>query len=214
MSTLSLAAVRPTLVDKLLSRSITTDVVLVAAGAALTSVAAQLVIPIWPVPITAQTFAVLLVGTALGPIRGALSMVLYAILGVVGLPVFAAGHSGNLFGYGSGGFVIGFIFAAALVGWLAQRQWDHKVIGTFVAFVAGTAVMYAIGLPWLFAVISHFSPALMTQYFGTTDVVQATFGGGVVPFLFGDLIKAVLAAALLPVTWKLVSRADRVENYR
>lgn len=208
MSTLSLAIGRPTLVDKLISRSIATDVVLVAAGAALTAVAAQLVIPLWPVPITGQTFAVLLVGTTLGPLRGALSMVLYAILGIVGLPVFAGGHSGSLLGSTSGGFVIGFVFAAALVGWLAQRQWDHKIVGTFVAFVAGTAVIYAFGLPWLYAVLSTFPPATMTQFFGTTNLLQATFTGGVVPFLVGDLIKAILAAALLPISWKLITRVD------
>jgi len=208
MSTLSLALGRPTLVDKVLSRSIATDVALVAAGTALTAGAAQLVIPIWPVPVTGQTFAVLLVGIALGPLRGALSMALYAVLGIVGLPVFAAGHSGSLLGSTSGGFVIGFVFAAMLVGWLAQRNWDHKIVGTFVAFVAGTAVMYAFGLPWLYAVLSTFPPATMTQFFGTTNLLQATFTGGVVPFLFSDLIKAVLAAALLPISWKLVSRAD------
>lgn len=212
MSTLSLALGRPTLADKLLSRSLATDAILVAAGAGLTAVAAQLVIPLWPVPITGQTFAVLLVGTALGPIRGALSMVLYAVLGIVGLPVFAAGHSGNLIGSTSGGFVIGFIFAAALVGWLAQRQWDHRIVGTFVSFVAGTAVMYAFGLPWLYAVLSTFPPATMTQFFGTTNLLQATVTGGLIPFVFGDLIKAVLAAALLPVTWKLVTRADKQQD--
>jgi biotin transport system substrate-specific component len=208
MSTLTLAAGRPTLIDRLIARSLLTDIVLVAAGTGLTAIAAQLVIPIWPVPITGQTFAVLLVGTVLGPIRGALSMVLYLILGVVGLPIFAAGHHGSLLGYTSGGFVVGFIFAAILVGWLAQLKWDHKIVGTFVSFAAGTAVMYAFGLPWLYAVLSTFPSSTMTQFFGTTNVLQATVVAGIVPFLIGDLIKAVIAAAILPVSWKLVNRAD------
>jgi biotin transport system substrate-specific component len=209
MSTLTLALARPTLADRLLRRSLVTDVALVAAGTALTAAAAQLVIPLWPVPITGQTFAVLLVGTVLGPVRGAISMALYLVLGVVGLPVFAAGGHGSLLTSTSGGFVVGFIFAAALVGWLAQRSWDHRILGTFVSFAAGTAVMYAFGLPWLYTVLSTFPPATMTQFFGTTNVLQATLVGGLVPFLLGDLLKAVVAAGLLPLSWKLVNRADR-----
>ncbi len=208
MSTLTLAPGRPTLVDRLLTRSLLTDIVLVVVGTAVTEVAAQLVIPVWPVPITGQTFAVLLVGTVLGPLRGALSMVLYLVLGVVGLPIFAAGHHGSLLGYTSGGFVVGFIFAAALVGWLAQRQWDHKVLRTFVSFVAGTVVMYAFGLPWLYVVLSAFPQATLVQVFHTSSVLQATIIGGVVPFLIGDAIKAIVAAGLLPLSWKLVNRAD------
>ncbi len=209
MSTLTLALARPTLADRLLRRTLVTDVALVAAGTALTAAAAQLVIPLWPVPITGQTFAVLLVGTVLGPVRGAISMAFYLVLGVVGLPIFAAGGHGGLFTSTSGGFVVGFIFAAALVGWLAQRTWDHRILGTFVSFAAGTAVMYAFGLPWLYTVLSTFPPATMTQFFGTTNVLQATIVGGMLPFLLGDLLKAIVAAALLPLSWKLVNRADR-----
>ena len=209
MSTLTLALARPTLADRLLRRTLVTDVALVAGGTALTAAAAQLVIPLWPVPITGQTFAVLLVGTVLGPVRGAISMALYLVLGVVGLPIFAAGGHGDLFTSTSGGFVVGFIFAAALVGWLAQRTWDHRILGTFVSFAAGTAVMYAFGLPWLYTVLSAFPPATMAKFFGTTNVLQATIVGGMLPFLLGDLLKAIVAAALLPLSWKLVNRADR-----
>ena len=208
MSNLTLSLGRPTLADRLFSRSLALDLVLVAAGTALTAVAAQLVIPLWPVPITGQTFAVLFVGATLGATRAALSMGLYLVLGVVGLPVFAAGGSGGLIGSTSGGFVIGFIFAAALVGWLAQREWDRKVVGTFVAFAAGTVVMYAFGLPWLYAVLTTFPAEVMTQYFGTTDVLSATVTGGLLPFLIGDTLKAILAAAILPLSWKLIARAD------
>jgi biotin transport system substrate-specific component len=208
VSNLTLAFGRPTLADRLFSRSLVTDLILIAAGTALTSIAAQLIIPLWPVPITGQTFAVLLVGSTLGAVRGALSMALYLVLGVAGLPVFAAGGHGSLVASPSGGFVIGFVFAAALTGWLAQREWDRKVVGTFLSFAAGTVVIYAFGLPWLYTVLGTFPPATLDTLFGTTSVLQATITGGILPFLVGDTIKALLAAAILPATWRLISRAD------
>jgi biotin transport system substrate-specific component len=160
------------------------------------------------VPITGQTFSVLLVGATLGAARAALSMALYLVIGVAGLPVFAAGGHGTLINSPSGGFVIGFIFAAALTGWLAQREWDRKVIGTFVAFAAGTVVMYAFGLPWLFTVLGTLPEAVLTRFFGTTNVMQATLTSGLYPFLLGDSLKALLAAGLLPATWLLIRRAQ------
>lgn len=202
MSNLTLALGRPTLADRVFSRRLATDIMLVAAGTALTAVAAQVIVPLWPVPMTLQTFAVLLVGTTLGPVRGALSMGLYLVIGVLGLPVFAEAKSGSLFGLTSGGFVIGFILAAALVGWLAQREWDRRVVGTLVSFAAGTAVIYAIGLPWLYVSLSNLGPAIWHDYLGFDSVIAATVGSGVVPFLVGDLLKALLAAALLPLAWR------------
>jgi len=148
MSNITLAASRPVLADRLGARSIATDIAFIAAGAALTAGAAQIVIPMWPVPITGQTFAVLFVGATLGSLRGALSMLLYIGLGVAGLPVFAEGGAGLAKVLGpTGGYMIGFVLAAALVGWLAQREWDRKVLGTIGAFLAGTVVIYAVGLP-------------------------------------------------------------------
>jgi biotin transport system substrate-specific component len=210
--TLTLAVGRPTLADRVFSRKLVTDIVLVAAGTALTSLMAQVLIPLWPVPITGQTFAVLFVGATLGAVRGAISMALYLVLGVVGLPIFAEGGSGSLIGSTSGGFVVGFVFAAALVGWLAQREWDRKVLGTLVAFAAGTVVIYAFGLPWLYAVLTTFPADVMTTYFGTTNVLQATFTGGILPFLVGDALKALLAAGILPLAWKLITRADAAKT--
>jgi biotin transport system substrate-specific component len=209
MSSLSIAYGRPTLADRMFSRSIVTDIVLIAAGTALTSILAQIAIPIWPVPITGQTFAVLFVGAALGAIRAALSMVLYLVIGVAGLPVFANHASGSLFALPPGGFIVGFIFAAALVGWLSQREWDRKWLRTLVAFILGTIVMYAFGLPWLFAELSGYPTAALFKYFGTSDVLTATLRGGLYPFLIGDAIKAVLAAILLPVTWRLIGPKAR-----
>jgi biotin transport system substrate-specific component len=202
VTNLSAALGRPTLVDRIVSRSIAVDVVLVAAGAALTAVAAQVVVPLWPVPMTLQTFAVLLVGTTLGPVRGVLSMALYLAVGVLGMPVFAESKSGSLFELTSGGFIVGFILAAALVGWLAQREWDRRFVGTLVSFAAGTAVIYAVGLPWLYFSLSNLGPAVWHDYLGFDTVIAATLGAGVLPFLVGDLLKALLAATLLPLAWR------------
>ncbi len=195
MSIITLAPGRPTLVDRILTRSIVTDVVLIAAGAALTAVAAQIAVPLWPVPITGQTLAVLIVGSSLGALRGTLSMVLYAILGIVGLPVF----SGQTHGIGvvlgpTGGYIVGFIFAAALTGWLAQRNWDHRILGAIASFAAGSLVTFAIGLPWL-AVVLHLN-------------LQQTLEGGLYPFILGGIIKALLAAGFIRLAWFGVNRAD------
>src|SRR6195952_6143981 len=117
MSTLTLAVGRPTLADRLVRRSLATDLVLIAAGAALTSIAAQVAVPVWPVPITGQTLAVLIVGSSLGALRGALSMVLYAVLGIIGLPVFSDQTHGISIVLGpTGGYIVGFILPAGLHG--------------------------------------------------------------------------------------------------
>jgi biotin transport system substrate-specific component len=126
-------------------------------------------------------------------------MALYLVLGVIGLPIFTDGGSGSLVGMTSGGYVIGFVFAAALVGWLAQREWDHRIVGTAVSFLAGSAVMYLFGLPWLYVTL---------QGLGIVDPLGATLAGGLYPFLLGDALKAVVAATVLPLTWNLVARAD------
>lgn len=199
MSQLTLAPTRSVLVDSLGARSIAANITMVIAGAALTAGAAQLVIPMWPVPITGQTFAVLLVGTTLGALRGALSMLLYIALGAIGLPVFTEGSAGwQVIAGPTGGYLIGFVLAAILTGWLAQRSWDRKIIGAGVAFLAGTVVIYAVGLPWLSVALGQL---------GYPNDLGATLSAGLFPFVPGDILKAVVAGAILPVTWKIVSRA-------
>lgn len=199
MSQLTLAPTRSVLVDSLGARSIAANITMVIAGAALTAGAAQLVIPMWPVPITGQTFAVLLVGTTLGALRGALSMLLYIALGAIGLPVFTEGSAGwQVIAGPTGGYLIGFVLAAILTGWLAQRSWDRKIIGAGVAFLAGTVVIYAVGLPWLSVALGQL---------GYPNDLGATLTAGLFPFVPGDILKAVVAGAILPVTWKIVSRA-------
>ncbi len=204
MSTLTLAPGRPTLADRIFTRSLVTDLVLIVAGTALTSILAQIAIPLWPVPMTGQTFGVLFVGATLGVVRAALSMGLYLVVGLVGLPVFAPQADGShLTGLAAllgptGGYLVGFILAAAFVGFLAQREWDRKWLRTLLAFVGGTLAIYAIGLPWLFVSLSNLHVA---------NPLQATLAGGLYPFLIGDALKAIFAAVLLPITWRLIGPA-------
>jgi biotin transport system substrate-specific component len=188
---LSLSA-RPALIDRVLSRSLATDLTLVLAGAVLTALAAQLAIPMWPVPITGQTFAVLLVGAVLGASRGALSLIAYFSMGALGLPVFTGAVSGVTFGT-TFGYQVGFIAAAATVGWFAQLGWHKKVSGVLASFLIGTGVIYLFGLPWLAFALSNLNLA--------SDLV-AVLTAGLLPFLIGDAIKIALAAAALPLAWK------------
>jgi biotin transport system substrate-specific component len=189
-------------------RAVAVNAALVAAGTLLVAGAAQLAVPFWPVPLTMQTFAVLLVGTALGPVRGASALAVYLVIGVLGVPVFSAGTSGSLFALTSGGFILGFVVAAALTGWLARRAWDRRVVGTLVSFAGGSTVMYAFGLPWLFVSLQNLGPAVWQDGLGYDSVLAATFGSGLVPFLLGDVVKAVAAGVLLPATWRAVRALD------
>ncbi|MET9292632.1 biotin transporter BioY [Streptomyces sp. NPDC003077] len=174
------------------SRARVRDAALVLGGAALTGVAAQIAVPIpgSPVPVTGQTFAALLVGTALGARRGFLSMALYALIGVAGLPWFADGKAGA--GGASFGYVLGMLLAATVVGALARRGGDRGVLRTAGTMAVGTAVTYAIGVPYL---------ALSTGM----SLGQAV-AAGLVPFLIGDALKAALAMGALPTAWKLAGR--------
>jgi len=195
MSNLTLAAGRATLADRFFARSIVTDTVLVVAGAALTAGAAQLAIPMWPVPITGQTFAVLFVGTVLWATRGGIALGLYALLGLVGLPVYSGSASGwSVLAGPTGGYIIGFVLAAILTGWLAQRQWDRRFVGTLVSFLAGSFVIYAVALPWL---------AISLGRLGVPNDPSSVLRAGLYPFILGDTVKALIAAALVPLVWKL-----------
>ncbi|WP_255951742.1 biotin transporter BioY [Streptomyces odontomachi] len=168
------------------------DAVLVVGGAALTGLAAQLAVPVpgSPVPVTGQTFAALLVGTALGPGRGLLSLAVYALVGMAGMPWFAGGQAGP--GGASFGYVLGMLLAAGLTGALARRGGDRSVLRTAGTMVAGSVVIYAVGVPYL-AVATGMS---------ATQAVAA----GLTPFLIGDAVKAVLAMGALPGAWRLARR--------
>lgn len=193
MSSLTAALSRPTLADRLVSRSILTDVMLVAGGAAFTGLLAQIAVPLWPVPITGQTLAVLLVGSTLGALRGTVALALYAVLGIVGVPWFSYAASGwHVVAGPTGGYIIGFIVAAGLTGWLAERTVDRKVLGALASFAAGTLVTFAVGLPWLAASLG-------------LDLEQ-TLQAGLYPFIIGGVVKTLLAAGIIPLAWKLTSR--------
>lgn len=170
----------------------TRSILLAVLGSAIVAVAAQVSIPMQPVPLTLQTLAVLAIGCAFGARLGAATLALYAIEGAVGLPVFAQMKSGLATVAGpTGGYIIGFILAAGVVGYLAERGWDRNVFKMFAAMLAGAAVLYIPGLLWL-----H-------QF---TSGLAQTFEWGVIPFITGDLIKAALAALGFPAAWHLLGR--------
>ncbi|MBD3545890.1 MULTISPECIES: biotin transporter BioY [Streptomyces] len=168
------------------------DAALVLGGAALTGIAAQIAVPApgSPVPVTGQTFAALLIGTALGARRGFLSLALYALVGMAGVPWFAEASSG--WSMPSLGYVFGMLLAATVVGALARRGGDRSVLRTAGTMVLGSAIIYAIGVPYL---------ALSTGM-----SLSAAVAAGLLPFLVGDALKAALAMGLLPATWKLLGR--------
>jgi biotin transport system substrate-specific component len=166
------------------------DVMLVLAGTLLTALSAQLVIPLRPalspVPITGQTFAVLLLGATFGSRRAAATMAAYVMEGVVGLPVFAGGVAGAAVLIGpTAGYLIGFIPAAALVGLLAERGFDRRPLTTAIAMILGMLVIHVCGMAWL------------TMFVGMDRIIVA----GLLPFLPGDVVKIALAMALLPGAW-------------
>ncbi|WP_327702837.1 biotin transporter BioY [Streptomyces decoyicus] len=174
------------------SRARVRDAALVLGGAALTGIAAQIAVPVpgSPVPVTGQTFAALLVGASLGASRGLLSLALYALAGIAGMPWFAGGASGV--GGATFGYIVGMLLAATVVGALARRGGDRGVLRTAATMAAGTALIYAVGVPYL---------ALSTgMSFGQAVAV------GLVPFLIGDALKAALAMGALPTAWKLAGR--------
>ncbi|MFF5039186.1 biotin transporter BioY [Streptomyces nigra] len=176
----------------LLPASRVRDIALVAGGAVLTGLAAQVSVPVpgSPVPVTGQTLAVLLVGTALGAGRGFLSLALYALAGMAGVPWFAQGTSGAT--APSFGYILGMILAATVVGALARRGADRTALRTVGAMLLGEAIIYAVGVPYL---------ALATGM-----SASAAIAAGLVPFLVGDAVKAALAMGALPTAWKLLDR--------
>jgi biotin transport system substrate-specific component len=172
-----------------------TDVLLVLGGAGFVALAAQVSfdLPFTPVPITGQTFAVVLVGASLGALLGLASLGLYLFVGALGAPVYADGNHGwNVLTGPTGGYIVGFVLAAVLTGWLAERRWDRRFSSAVAAMLSGNVVIYLVGLPWL-------SVKLDTG-------LEKTFELGLYPFVVGDLLKLYLAGALLPGAWRLVER--------
>jgi biotin transport system substrate-specific component len=185
-----------TLADAVLPRAgAVQDALLVLSASLITALAAQAAIPVpWsPVPITAQSFAVLLSGATLGPRRGFLAQLAYLAQGAIGLPYFAGGAGGAAVFMGpTGGYLLAFPFAAALTGWLCARGWDRRFLTMVAAMLAGSAVIFALGLAWL----ARFVPA------------QGLLAAGLLPFIPGDLVKSTLAAVAFPAVWRVVRRGE------
>jgi biotin transport system substrate-specific component len=187
----SITSVGPRTLADAIPGGLVRDITLVAGGAVVVGLSAQVFVPLpfTPIPLSLQTLAVLLVGSALGTVRGLASMVLYLMIGIAGFGWFAQGRSG--WEFASFGYILGFLAAAVVVGKLAEQGADRSPLRTVGAMVLGNLAIYAIGVPWLmvYAKLSLL-PALAI---------------GVLPFLIGDAIKILAAAGLLPATWKLVN---------
>jgi biotin transport system substrate-specific component len=186
------AVARPAVLGDVVPGRLVRDIALVAGAAVFVGVAAQISVPVpgTPVPVSGQTFAVLLSGAALGLNRSVLAMALYALTGVLGVPWSAAGASG--WHFASFGYVLGFVLAGAAVGALAARGGDRSPLRTVATMTLGTLLIYVVGVPWLMAM--------------THSDLSAALSMGVRPFLAGDALKVLLAAGLLPGTWRLVRR--------
>jgi biotin transport system substrate-specific component len=176
------------------SYSIAADAILILLGSLLIAASAQLTLrlPFSPVPITGQTFAVLVVGALLGSRRGVLAVAAYLLEGAAGLPIFSGGTAGVAVLVGpTGGYLAGFAAAAWVVGKLAERGLDRSFGLAVLVFLGGTAVIYLAGVSWL------------ATFLGWEKAVQA----GLLPFVWGDLFKVILAALALPVGWKFLGKS-------
>jgi biotin transport system substrate-specific component len=163
-------------------------ILLALVGSALLTLSAKIQIPFWPVPMTMQTFAVLVIGITYGSRLGAATVALYLAEGAAGLPVFAGGGGIAYLAGPTAGYLFGFVIAAALVGWLAEHGWDRKASTTAAAMLLGNLVIYVSGLLWL----------------GTLVGYGKVFAVGMLPFLPGDVLKLALAAAILPTVWRFI----------
>ena len=187
------------------ARAFALDAGLVIAGATIVALLAQVEIPLWPVPITGQTLGVIVVGAALGAWRGAAALTTYMLVGLAGLPVFA-GFTGTVAAIGkpSFGFVIGFIFSAFVAGWFAERAWDRRPALAFLGFAAASVVPFLFGIPYMAFILN----VVMGLDYSFGELLAV----GLLPFILGGLIKAALAAAIIPGAWALVRKADQSKN--
>ncbi|MDA0362577.1 MAG: biotin transporter BioY [Proteobacteria bacterium] len=185
----------PTLINVLSGKenSLILNVLLAVAGSMALWVSAKIQIPFYPVPVSMQTLVVLMIGMAFGWKLGGATVALYLAEGLAGLPVFAGTpEKGIGFAYmvgPTGGYLFGFIIAATVVGWLAERGFDRNIILTAVAMLVGSTIIYIPGVLWLGSIVGWDKPVLQW---------------GLIPFLYGDALKLVLAALLMPTLWKIM----------
>lgn len=182
---------------------------LAVVGSAFVALSAQVTVPLWPVPVTGQTLAVLVVGMAYGARLGAATLALYMVEGIAGIPVFAKLSAGpHVLAGPTGGYIVGFIAAAALVGWLAERGWSRSIAWTALAQLFGSAVIFAFGVPWLALFYAGPGAAYIAKT-GAETAFGAAIAAGFMPFLLEDLVKVALAACLMPAAWRLVGLIRR-----
>ena len=182
------------MLDSLMTPSAATSAVtkaaLVVFGSLLLAVSAQFKIPLYPVPVTGQTLVVLLIGMTYGPRLGGITMAAYLFEGALGLPVFAGGAAGVAVLMGpTGGYLFGFLLAGVSTGYLAERGMGRTVVSTIAAMVIGNSVIYLCGAVWL------------ANFIGFGQAITA----GVLPFLYGDALKLIVAAGLMPLAWRAVT---------
>lgn len=176
-----------------LEENIILDVVFIILGSVFVALSSQFAfyLPFSPIPITGQTFAVLFIGAVLGSRRGGLSLALYVLEGLIGLPVFAGGTGGIAILFGpTAGYLVGFIPAAILVGYLSERGFSRNLISMFFTLLLGLTVIYLFGVFRLLSFVEY----------------EKVFILGITPFLVGDAIKTVMATILIPSGWKLIKR--------
>ena len=193
---ISSSATHNTLLDTVWrDRTLLRNIVLMVAGSLLLTLSAKIQVPFYPVPMTMQTLAVMLIGFAFGWRLGAATVLFYLAQGAMGLPVFAGTPEKGLgIAYimgPTGGYLLGFFLAALLCGFLAERGWDRNPLGIAFAMVLATATIYLLGVGWLGSLIGWDKPVL--EY-------------GMLPFLYGDLLKVILGVALLSLGWKCTRR--------
>ena len=165
---------------------------LTLAGSALITLCTQISLPLFPVPMTLQTFAVFLIGLTYGWRLGGITVALYLLEGALGLPVFSGGKGGMIVFMGpTAGYLVGFLLAATACGWFAERGFDRSYFKLLVALLVGNVLLYASGLLWLGTLIGWDKPVL--EY-------------GLYPFIGGDLLKIAMAVLLLPTAWRVVNR--------
>lgn len=182
----------------------TRTILLAIIGSMIVAISAQVSVPMMPVPMTLQTLAVLAVGAAYGARLGAVTLALYALEGAAGLPVFANFQAGLFLSTGeiiaTGGFIIGFIVAAALVGHLVEKGWGANIVKLCGAMLLGAVIIYVPGLIWLVGWL------IVMKGMVITSAVPVAFSSGVLPFIIGDIVKAILAALAFPAAFSLLGR--------
>ena len=201
---------RPVLADLIArptgrARAFALDAALVVTGAMFVAALAQLEVPLWPVPVTGQTLGVVVVGAALGARRGAAALTTYLLAGLAGLPVFA-GFTGSIAAVAKPtfGFIIGFIVAAFVAGWFAERAWDRRPVLAFAGFVLASAIPFVFGIPYMAFILNVVG--------GGTFGVSEILAFGLWPFVVGGLVKAAIAALLIPAAWAAVRAVDRTKK--